>query len=280
MTDPTREELVEAPTPALRVISLGAGVQSSTMALMAAHKEIGPMPHEAIFADTGGEPAAVYEWLGKLEALLPFPVTRVSHGNLGDAVGTPRPKGQFLKVEIPAFVKNRDGSHGGLLVRTCTRDYKIRPIQKRMRQIVGHSRRKIPDWLRAEQWIGISVEEAHRMKPSRESWINNRWSLIEQNMSRADCLAWMQRHGYPQPPRSSCVFCPFRGRTEWESLSGMDREAAIRVDEALRSQPAERYRSSGELYVHRSYSPLKDALETATQEPDLFGNECSGVCGV
>ena len=38
------------------IISLGAGVQSSTMALMAAHGEIGPMPDCAIFADTGAEP--------------------------------------------------------------------------------------------------------------------------------------------------------------------------------------------------------------------------------
>jgi hypothetical protein len=37
----------------LRVLSLGAGVQSTTLALMAAHGEIGPMPDCAIFADTG-----------------------------------------------------------------------------------------------------------------------------------------------------------------------------------------------------------------------------------
>ncbi len=40
----------------LRVLSLGAGVQSTTLALMAAHGEIGPMPDCAIFADTGWEP--------------------------------------------------------------------------------------------------------------------------------------------------------------------------------------------------------------------------------
>lgn len=40
----------------LRALSLGAGVQSTTMALMAAHGEIGPMPDCAIFADTGWEP--------------------------------------------------------------------------------------------------------------------------------------------------------------------------------------------------------------------------------
>lgn len=42
------------------IISLGAGVQSSTLALMAAAGEIAPMPVAAIFADTQDEPASVY----------------------------------------------------------------------------------------------------------------------------------------------------------------------------------------------------------------------------
>lgn len=43
----------------LRVLSLGVGGQSTTLALMAAHGEIGPMPDCSIFADTGWEPAAI-----------------------------------------------------------------------------------------------------------------------------------------------------------------------------------------------------------------------------
>jgi 3'-phosphoadenosine 5'-phosphosulfate sulfotransferase (PAPS reductase)/FAD synthetase len=46
----------------LTVISLGAGVQSSTMALMAAKGEL-PKPDCAIFADTGYEPKKIYEYL-------------------------------------------------------------------------------------------------------------------------------------------------------------------------------------------------------------------------
>ncbi|ANS02942.1 hypothetical protein [uncultured Mediterranean phage uvDeep-CGR0-AD1-C123] len=46
----------------LEVISLGAGVQSSVMALMAAHGEL-PIPECAIFADTQFEPRQVYEHL-------------------------------------------------------------------------------------------------------------------------------------------------------------------------------------------------------------------------
>ncbi len=67
------------PNADLRVLSLGAGVQSTTLALMAAHGEIGPMPDCAIFADTGWEPAAVYEHLDWLASgnVLPFPIHRV-----------------------------------------------------------------------------------------------------------------------------------------------------------------------------------------------------------
>ncbi|MCK9513952.1 MAG: hypothetical protein M0R28_22370 [Pigmentiphaga sp.] len=70
----------------LRALSLGAGVQSTTMALMAAHEEIGPMPDCAIFADTGWEPKAVYDHLAWLMSpnVLPFPVYTVSAGSIRD----------------------------------------------------------------------------------------------------------------------------------------------------------------------------------------------------
>lgn len=70
----------------LRALSLGAGVQSTTMALTAAHGEIGPMPTCAIFADTCWELKAVYdhfEWLMSGN-VLPFPVHIVSAGIIRD----------------------------------------------------------------------------------------------------------------------------------------------------------------------------------------------------
>jgi len=68
----------------LRVLSMGAGVQSTTLALMAAHGEIGPMPDCAIFADTKAEPAAVYDQVTWLRSgnVLPFPIHDVSAGSL------------------------------------------------------------------------------------------------------------------------------------------------------------------------------------------------------
>ena len=43
----------------LNIISLGAGVQSTTMALMAEHGELSPKVDACVFADTGGEPEGV-----------------------------------------------------------------------------------------------------------------------------------------------------------------------------------------------------------------------------
>ena len=195
----------------MKILSLGAGVQSSTLALMAKHLEI-DMPDCAIFADTQSEPDSVYLWLDWLETELPYPVYRVTKGNLAEKsliVRTSKTGTQYQQSAPPAWITEFDG-RVNILIRQCTTDFKILPIIQKIRQLSG----KKP----VEQFIGISLDEAHRMKPSREKWITNRWPLVENRMSRRDCLNWMERNGYPTPPRSSCWFCPYHSNTEWKRL--------------------------------------------------------------
>lgn len=268
-------------------LSLGAGVQSSTLALMATHGEIGPMPKAAIFADTGDEPAPVYEWLRWLEGRLRFPVVRVQRGVISrDAVRVSRSRRTgllYAKGIIPASVMKPDGGVG-LLGRSCTRDYKIAPIEKFLRGDcrIGRGQKA----LGCVQWIGISTDEAHRMKPSRLAWSRHRWPLIEAGMSRADCLAWIASMGYPEPPRSACVHCPFRGAAEWRNLR--DRDAAgfakaVRFERELQKAVAEAGRLDGVPFLTRSGAPLDEVDFDATssrEQLELFGNECEGLCGV
>lgn len=266
----------------LRVLSLGAGVQSTTMALMAAHGEIGPMPDAAIFADTQWEPAHVYAHLDQLEPLLPFPVYRVTNGNLREQIASPRPKGKFLKIDIPAYV-SVNGHSGGLINRSCTRDFKIDPIRRKVRELLGIAGKRSPKEPVVEQWIGISLDETIRMKPAREGWVVNRWPLIEERMSRGDCLRWMERRGYPEPKKSSCIGCPFHSDNEWRSLSGEEFKDAVEVDRRLRDPALGTARIKGELYLHRSCRPL-DEVDLSTAEDrgqlNMFLNECEGMCGV
>jgi hypothetical protein len=269
----------------LNALSLGAGVQSSTMALMAAAGEITPMPDCAIFADTHAEPKAVYVWLDWLEKQLPFPVYKVSAGSLTKLIGAKRPHGAFRIVPIPAYVKNPDGKMGGLLNRSCTRDFKIDPIRKKLRELLSLTRKRAPKTPVVTQWMGISLDEARRMKPSRDLWINNRWPLVELHMTRTDCECWMAEHGYPKPHKSACIYCPFHGNAMWRSLTPDEREEANQIDDVLRIHPASEYRSKGTLYLHKSGVPLRDIdfTELTRKEPylfDGFGAECEGLCGV
>ena len=112
-------------------ISLGAGVQSSAMALMAAHKEITPMPEAAIFADTQAEPQSVYDWLDWLEKQLPFPVYKVTAGDLwrdSMEMRTSKEGKRYTKTLIPFFTFNEADGQGKIPYRTCTAYYKVVPL--------------------------------------------------------------------------------------------------------------------------------------------------------
>ena len=275
----------DIPTISLRVLSLGAGVQSTTLALMAAHGEIGPMPDCAIFADTGWEPQAVQDHLAWLMSgnVLPFPVHIVSAGNIRDDILLAATGARW--ASIPAFTRTikHNRAEIGMIRRQCTKEYKIVPIRRKVRELVGLTRRRSPAFPVVEQWIGISLDEVIRMKPSFESWQINRWPLIEQRMTRQDCLRWLERHGYPAPPKSSCIGCPFHSDSLWRHIRDHDPVAwndAVTVDRTIRTGLRG---IRGEVFLHRSAVPLDEA-DISTPEDhgqlDLWGNECEGMCGV
>jgi hypothetical protein len=232
------------------------------MSLMAAHGEITPMPDAAIFADTQAEPKAVYEWLDWLEKQLPFPVYRVTNGNIRD---------QFLGDKTwgrpPFFTQS-----GGMVHRQCTQDFKITPIRRKIRQLTKS----------CVLWIGISLDEAIRMKPSDVRYISHRWPLIENYQRRSDCLRWLDKQSLPQPSKSACTFCPYHNDAMWRDMKINDPESffdAVTVDRIIKNIP----KQIEPWYVHRSLLPL-DQIDFSTDEDrgqlNLFNNECEGMCGV
>ena len=255
----------------MRVLSLGAGVQSTTLALLAAHGEIEP-PDCAIFADTQWEPKAVYEHLNRLEAALPFPIYRVTAGNLRndarDRSNTTR--GAF--AAIPWFTLSPRGK-AGMGRRQCTSEYKLRPIQRKVVELMGGRPKG-----GCEMLIGISTDEAVRQKPSRVQYIKNVFPLIELGWSRRKCQEWLIAHGW-DAPRSACIGCPFRSNAEWRNLTPAEFADAVEIDAAIRNQPKFR----GQQFAHRSLKPL-DQVDFSTAEErgqlNMFNNECEGMCGV
>jgi hypothetical protein len=265
-----------------RVISLGAGVQSTTVALMAAHGELTPMPDCAIFADTGWEPKAVYEHLERLIPALPFPVHVVNAGNIREhilAKSSPR-AGGFAAV--PWFVINPNGTDG-MGRRQCTAHYKLEPMRKKERELLGLGpRSRVPPGA-IEKWLGISVDEIIRVVPSKVKFETNRWPLIEKRFSRRHCLAWLADHGW-SAPKSACIGCPFHGDATWRDMKDNRKDEwadAVEVDNAIRTNTWRGFK--GEQFMHAQRVPL-DQVDLSTPEDhgqlNLFNNECEGMCGV
>lgn len=255
-------------------LSLGAGVQSSTLALMCARGEV-PMPEVGIFADTQNEPKGVYAWLDWLEAELPFPIMRVTAGNLGETASRVRVSAAgnaYLKPMIPAYIAN-EGVRG-MAMRHCTKDFKIDVILRELRK--RRAARAVT------QYIGISFDEYHRMKPAAQPWLHNAYPLVERRMTRLHCLEWMERHGYPMPPRSACVYCPYHSDEEWKRLRD-DEPAEFAEAVAFEKRYQTAYAATpmtGTPYLHASRKPLDQVEFTDSPQTDFFGNECEGMCGV
>lgn len=290
------------PETEYNVLSLGAGVQSSALALMAAHGEITPTPDFAVFADTQAEPTEVYEWLETLRSLInaaphPFPIYTVTRGNLTEDSLTPTTKktdngkgiavGEtYVKKLIPLFGVLSNGKKTAAIGRKCTSDYKIVPVHNEIKKRCGVVRGQKA--VTVTQWIGISWDEIQRAKECRAKWGVHRWPLLERKITRADCHEWMAKHGYPDPPRSACYYCPFHSDTEWRRLRDDDPEhfqKALDFDKSIREAYIQHDKSTRmEVYLHSSCKPLGevdfDNDEDRGQQTWDFQSECEGMCGV
>jgi hypothetical protein len=211
--------------PKIKILSLGAGVQSTTLLLLAAEGRIGPLDG-AIFSDTGWEPAAVYAHLDRIEreVAVPagIPIHRVSVGNIrADALN---PAHRF--ASMPLFVKNQAGGDG-MIRRQCSAEYKIRPIKSKTRELLGCPHPKpIPRGVFVETWIGFSKDEVFRLRDSDVLYMRNVFPLLELEGSadgrtgwtRSDCIRYLRRKGFGETPKSACIGCPFHGNRQWRQM--------------------------------------------------------------
>ena len=256
------------------MLSLGGGIQSTALALMADAGRFDNCPDVAFFADTRWEPPRVYETVEAVRERVSFAVETVSNGrSLADDVeaGVQAQGKRF--TPIPLF-----NSDGGMSARQCTRQYKIEPIQAGIRRRLGiEHARGLPAGT-VEQWMGISTDEALRASDNRLKWITNRFPLLEAGLSRRDCAAWMAEH-HPDIPvgKSACTGCPYHDKEAWRqiALTLPDEFArAVRIDKALRTPghtEMDLKTKPGNLsYLHPARRPLDEAVAMAANTDSLF----------
>ena len=251
---------------AMITISLGWGVQSFTLAAMSALGDL-PRVDAAIHADTTHERAETYEFAARWAPWLE------EHGIQVVTVQDPKPQpvDEYGGMMIPAYMITNKGN--GQMSRQCTANWKRAPIRRWLQT----NRNKQP----VEVWIGISLDEALRMKPSDVKYITHRWPLIEKRMKRNDCVNWLKAHNLEVPPKSSCVFCPFHDMATWRDLKMSDNgnwKKAVEVDEMIH-----KIRPPFDLFVHPARKPLVE-VDVRNQEDRgqlrLWDEECTGYCGL
>jgi hypothetical protein len=258
----------------MKILSLGLGIQSTAVYLMSSLGYLERVDH-AVFADPDAELPDTYklleyilEWQ-KLNNGIPIHVVKKSLYD--DLLAQQNSTGERV-ASIPAFT----GNNTGMLRRQCTKEYKIDSVIKKIRELHGlKPRKRMP---MTQVWLGISLDEIQRCKTSMLPRVEYYYPLVEERMTRGDCMRFLEERGFNNVPKSACVFCPYHSDRNWKDLQYNHPEEfkkAVKVDEAIRDSSA---RGLDEpIYLHRSCKPLKD-IEFADQQEMFMCEE--GFCGL
>lgn len=262
-------ELLSGPDN-LRLLSHGGGTQTSALALMACHGEIEPFDL-VVFADTQWEPKSVYRYLDEVtkpaleKAGMPFKV--VSAGNLRD---------DALQVSkrfasMPLYTLNQTGGKGQLR-RQCTNEYKLNSVRtERWKLYLEHKRKR-----RVSVILGISWEESERVNEKSPAYVQMEYPLIDKRMTRRDCYDWLVSHGYPPPPKSACIGCPFRRDGAWLRMARQNPEEfedAANFDDTIRENERLRARFRDGVFLHDGRIPLRAHVEALQRQGTLFAED-------
>lgn len=189
----------------MKVVSAGGGTQSTAIVLMCI-KGVLPKPDVVIFADTGSEMPSTYKTIETLSELCKetgIEFVTVTMGDYDKKYSVLYE--DYIEQEILPTIGNS----------SCTVNYKIRPIRKYLREHQDETGPK--PW--SEMWIGITNDEKRRARESDVAWVVNKFPLIELDMSREDCISWIEEN-YPElkVEKSGCFHCHFNTSNHWVNL--------------------------------------------------------------
>lgn len=173
-------------------LSCGAGVNSIAMILFLLKTK---WEFESVFVDTGCEHPETYDYLKLFQAWLKENGHKQITVLKPDVQGVDNLYDYCWKYKMtPSFMQ-----------RWCTDKFKIRILHKYYLK---------PCF----SLIGFSVDEAKRAKISVMKGVENRFPLIEANVTRAGCEEIIKHNGLPIPRKSGCYICPFQNVTQWKEL--------------------------------------------------------------
>lgn len=266
----------------MKILSCGAGMQSTALALMACENAVSlgkfplvPVYDLVAFCDLGKEPPWVMDQVKFIEnacnavripfVILQSPLYKDYINNFG----------KNRVVSIPFWTVDSNGKKGKMM-RNCTMDYKINLIQNYVRwNILGYTkgqRTKTEDLKAHEMHIGFSAEEQQRCKENPHKMFVNKFPLVDMGLERKDNYAYIRDIWGLETKASACTFCPFHRNYFFQHIKENHKEQyedLVEFDEMLeREQPNTKIRSK--LYISRSRKRIADLLPEECQDAECF----------
>ena len=258
----------------MKIISLGLGIQSTAMYIMSTLGDIDRADY-AIFADPGAELPDTYmlwedlnKWSKDNNGIPLIKKTKSLYKDIIEGLNSYGARW----ASIPAFSEK-----GGIIRRQCTGEYKVDVVMKEIRKL--QNLRKYQKMSPTEVWLGISLDEIQRMKLSRVHRVTYKYPLIDRKITRSECKDYLEKNGFLNVKKSSCVFCPYHNNNQWRDIKSNYPEEwkkVLKVDSKIRDLTKKGI--SDRLYLHASRKPIEDAYLQEDQE-ELFMCE-EGYCGI
>jgi len=267
----------------MNILSCGAGMQSTALALMACENaRIGsvhplvPVYDAIIFCDLGHEPPWVYKQVD-------FIKQACQDSGLNFYVLTEKSLyddylnrfGKARVTAIPFWTIGPDGKKAKMC-RHCTLDHKIIQIQKFVRhELLGYrkgERSRSEDLGAHSMYIGFSNEERQRIFDNRHPFFTNRFPLIEMGYERPDTYRYNLEVWGLDTKASACCICPFHTNYFFKHLEKehpASYDAVITIDRLLeKEQPNTKINSS--LYISRSRKRIENLTPCECEDGEFF----------
>jgi hypothetical protein len=242
-------------------MSYGGGKQTVAIITLILEGKL-PKPDLIVMADTSYEVTTTFEYLNQ--------VVQPALKEIGlqvEIAGHDLAKHDLYKsgkLLLPAFT--RQNGTVGKLPTFCSDEWKQRVIRRWLRE------KGVND---TDVWLGISLDEAERMKPSGLNWYRHIYPLIEiLPMHRSQCVNQILSYGWKVPHKSRCKFCPNQSPLAWKQLKDLengDFDLALALDAEIRTKDPN-------VYLHPSGLPLGKGVEQTERQSDMFDGCDSGYC--
>jgi hypothetical protein len=169
-------------------LSYGGGVNSTALAVLLCEGKLPQYdPFRLLWSDVQDEHEETYDFI--FNHFQPY----LRRNRVTLEIIRPR-EGVLERVERLNVVLQR-------VVRRCTSEAKIRPIERYLKAFARKG---------DVQLIGIDAAESHRAKPNlpTDDW-EKRYPLVEADIDRDACVKIIEAAGLPVPIKSGCWHCPF-----------------------------------------------------------------------